>query len=434
MPPLIDIPIGILLVIVAFLVFLSAFFAGAETAMMALNRYRLRHLAERKHKGAMRAHALLKRPDRLIGLLLLGNTLADVLASSVATIIGLELYGEVGIAMAAGILTFVALIFGDVAPKTLGALHPEPIAFASAYILSPLLKLCFPLVWLVNAFSNGLLRCMGVRADDPKSTSLTSEELSIAVKEAGALIPWKHKQMLVGVLELERVTVDDIMVPRSEIVGLDLSEDITTLTERIENCRHTRLPVYRDSLANVLGVLHARQIPRLYRANNTIDVETLERLIAEPYYIPAGTPLHTQLTNFQRQKQRLGLVVDEYGEIEGLVTLEDILEEIVGEFTTDPQVFSRSIFEEHEGSYLMDGSANIRQVNRRLHWNLPSEGPRTLNGLILETLESIPEPGTSLRVGGYTIEIVQTTGHFVKTARLTPPPREDDLGESPDGC
>jgi Mg2+/Co2+ transporter CorB len=431
---LIDIPVGILLAILAVLILLSAFFAAAETAMMSLNRYRLRHLAGRKHRGAMRASALLKRPDRLIGLLLLGNTLSDVLASSVTTIIGLELHGELGIAIAAGILTFVTLIFGDVAPKTLGALHPEPIAFASAYILSPLLKICFPLVWVVNAFSNGLLRCMGVRADDAKSASLTSEELSIAVKEAGALIPWKHKQMLVGVLELEKVTVDDIMVPRSEIAGLDLSEDITTLTERVENCRHTRLPVYRDSLANVLGILHARQIPRLCRTHNEIDLDTLERIIAAPYYIPAGTPLHTQLANFQRQKQRLGLVVDEYGEIEGLVTLEDILEEIVGEFTTDAQVFSRSIFEEQEGSYLMDGSASIRQVNRRLHWSLPTEGPKTLNGLILETLESIPEPGTSLRVEGYTIEILQTTGNFVKTARLTPPPREDALDESPDGC
>ena len=416
-----DIPLGVLLTILVGLIALSAFFSGSETAMMALNRYRLRHLAEHKHKGAQRASALLGRPDRLIGLILIGNNFVNVLASSIATVIGLQLYGETGIAVAAGLLTLIFLIFCEVAPKTVGALHPEKVAFPSTWILGPLLKLMYPLVWTVNVLAHGVLRLFGIRARDTQGMALSREELRTVVQEAGALIPRKHQAMLFGILDLEKATVEDIMVPRNEIVGLDLDEDLDSLSERLSHWRHTRLPVYRGTLEHMLGILHVRRIPHLYGPEGKLAPELLEKVLTQPYFIPMGTPLHTQLANFQREKLRLGLVVDEYGDIHGLVTLEDILEEIVGEFTTVPQDFSRDIHPGPNGSYLVDGGAAIREINRAMRWRLPKRGAKTLNGLILELLESIPDPGTSLQINGYTIEIVQTTGQSVKTARITPP-------------
>jgi Mg2+/Co2+ transporter CorB len=410
-----------LLAVLAVLIALSAFFSGSETAMMALNRYRLRHLAEQKHKGAQRASALLERPDRLIGVILIGNNFVNILASSIATVIGLELFGEAGIAVAAGLLTLILLIFAEVAPKTVGALYPEKVAFPSTWILGPLLMLMYPLVWTVNVLANGVLRMFGIRPSDTREMALSREELRTVVQEAGALIPRKHQTMLFGILDLEKATVEDIMEPRNEIVGLDLEDDLDSVSERLSHCRHTRLPVYRGGLEHMLGILHVRQIPRLYGPEGKLVPELLEKALAEPYYIPMGTPLHTQLTNFQREKLRMGLVVDEYGDIQGLVTLEDILEEIVGEFTTAPQDFSRDIHPEPNGSYLVDGGAAIREINRAMHWRLPKRGAKTLNGLILELLESIPDPGTSLQINGYTIEIVQTTGQSVKTARIRPP-------------
>lgn len=417
---MIDIPLSVLFAGLVVLIVLSAFFSGSETAMMALNRYRLRHLANQKNKGAMRASTLLERPDRLIGLILLGNNFANILASSIATIIALELVGEAGIAIAAGLLTLVILIFGEVAPKTLAALHPERIAFPAACVLGPLLRLLYPLVWLVNALANGILWAFGIKLKDTGEMALSREELRTAVAEAGAMIPGRHQQMLLSILDLEKMNVEDIMVPRHEIDGLDLDDEIANIEEQLSSCRHTRLPAYHGSIDHIVGILHVRQIPRLYSRDAGVNRETLEKGLIEPYYVPVGTPLHTQLANFQRHKQRLGLIVNEYGDIQGLVTLEDILEEIVGKFTTDPQL-TRAVFVEEKGTYLIDGTANLREVNRNLHWQLPSKGAKTLNGLILEALESIPEAGTTIRINGYTIEIVQTTGHSVKTARITPP-------------
>ncbi|HZA29512.1 MAG TPA: HlyC/CorC family transporter [Gammaproteobacteria bacterium] len=423
---MIDISLSALFAGLLILIALSAFFSGSETAMMALNRYRLRHLANQKHKGAMRANVLLERPDRLIGVILLGANFVQILASSLATVIALRLFGEAGIAIAAASMTLVMLVFGEVTPKTLGALHPERIAFPSAYVLRPLLVLLYPLVWLINGLTNSILRSLGIRVEDAEGLPLSREELRTVVQEAEALIPGRHQQMLLSILDLEKMNVEDIMVPRNEIVGIDLADDLATIEDQINACRHTRLLVYRGSIDNVLGILHVRQIPHLYRGER-LSPKVLEEGLSEPYYVPLGTPLHSQLANFQRRQQRLGLVVDEYGDIEGLVTLEDILEEIVGKFTTDPQAFSRDIFVEEAGTYLIDGSANIREVNRQLHWQLPSKGAKTLNGLILEAFEGIPETGTSLRIEGYTIEIIQTTGHSVKTARVIPPPSPAEL-------
>ncbi len=405
------------------LIFLSAFFSASETAMMRLNRYRLRHLVQAGNRPARRAAQLLERPDRLIGIILLGNNFVNILASSIATIIALRYFGEAWIAAAAGILTFVILIFAELTPKTMAALHPERIAFPAAYLLKPLLVVCYPLVWTINAIANGLLRLVGVTPEDDSVQQLSSEELRTVVNEAGALIPKKHQKMLLNILDLEKVTIEDIMVPRNEIVGIDLNQPEDEIVHILTSCQYTRLPLYYDDIDNVTGILHIRNALPLI-AREAFDKQQLLEIAREPYFVPEGTPLNTQLLNFQRHKRRIGLVVDEYGDIEGLITLEDILEEIVGEFTTDIAETIRDVHPQEDGSFLVEGSANIRVLNRTMHWDLPTTGPKTLNGLITEYLESIPAPATSLRINGYTIEILQTTENAVKTARIIPPRHE----------
>ncbi|MGH8605648.1 MAG: HlyC/CorC family transporter, partial [Gammaproteobacteria bacterium] len=343
----------------------------------------------------------------------------NILASSIATLIALRVFGEAGIAIAAFVLTLVVLVFAEVAPKTLAALNPERIAFPAAAVLKVMLRVFYPVVWTVNALANGLLWLLRVQPDDTQM-ALSREELRVVVKEAGAMIPRRHQTMLLGILDLEKVSVEDIMVPRADIVGLDLEDDETALESQLAICRHTRLPVFRGGLDNTIGILHVRKIQRLYDADGKFTVSRIEPLLTEPYYVPIGTPLHTQLSNFQRHKQRLALVVDEYGNIQGLVTLEKILEEIVGEFTTDRQELTQVTHLQEDGSFLIEGGASIREINRQLKWKLPSRGAKTLNGLILETLETMPESGTSLQVDGYTLEVVQATEQAVKTVKVTP--------------
>jgi len=418
-----DISLTALSIALFCLLVVSACFSGSETAMMAANRYRLRHLAAKKNSGALKAIALLDRPDRLIGLLLVGNNAVNNAAVTVATIIGLQLMGDGGAATAAFVVTIVMLIFSEVLPKTIAALRPERIALPAAHVLSPLLALTYPiLVRPLNAATNRILRLLGIPVDSAGGMPLSREELRTVVKEAGAMIPRKHQQMLFAILDLEKGTVEDIMVPRNEIVGIDINAAPNEIIEQLTSCRHTRVPVYRDSVDQIVGILHLRRLPRLLADDRNITVEELVAVLDEPYYVPIGTHLHTQLLNFQHQRERVGLVVDEYGDLQGLVTLEDLLEEIVGEFNTDPQILSRDIYPQADGSYVVDGAATIREINRAVKWRLPTDGPKTLNGLILETLESIPEPGTGLKIGPYTIEIVQTTGQSVKTARLIAAP------------
>lgn len=414
-----DVPLAVLYSVLAVLLMLSAFFSSTETALMSVNRYRLRHQARAGHRGARLVERLLERPDRLIGLILLGNNLVNIFAAMLVTVIALRTGGESAIPVGGIILTLVILIFAEVTPKTLAALHPGPLAKAAAYVYYPLLKLIYPVVWFLNIITNGLLRLMGVSAEQASSHRLSQEELRTVVTEAGALIPGHHRRMLVSILDLEKVTVDDIMIPHNEIIGIDLNADWEDILTQLKNSQHTRLPLYWDGVDNITGIIHLRDIVNELSLG-TLGKDSLTRLARESYYVPEGTPLNKQLVNFQKAKKRIALVVDEYGDIQGLVTLEDILEEIVGEFTTDPMHLNKDVHPESNGSYVVNCSTNVRVLNRTMNWDLPTDGAKTLNGLILDYLETIPEPGTGLKLNGYPIEILQTGDNAVKTVRIHP--------------
>lgn len=420
-----EIPLGALFGSLTFLLLLSAFFSGSETALMTLNRYRLRHLADAGHPGARLAERLLNRPDRLIGLILLGNNFVNILASSLATIIAIRLGGEGAIPIAAGLLTLVVLIFSEVAPKTMAALYPERIAFPASWIYTPLLRLLMPLVWLVNLLANAVLRGLGIYPDDADGNALSREELRTVVNEAGAMIPKRHQKMLINILDLEKVTVEDIMIPRNELDGIDLDNPTDVILEQLEQTPYTRVLAFRGSIDNVAGFLHSRRAMQAL-LDDGLTREKLEQLIREPYYVPKGTPLNRQLLNFQAKRRRTALVVDEYGDVQGLVTMADLLEEIVGEFATDPADGIADVQPQADGSFLVDGSANLRELVRTMHWDLPTDGPKTLNGLIVEYLESLPETGTSLLIAGYPIEVVQIQENAVKTARIRPADRREE--------
>jgi Mg2+/Co2+ transporter CorB len=399
---------------------MSAFFSSSETGLMSLNRYRLKHLAGKNHGGAMRALELLKNPDKLITLILLGNNFINVLITQLATYIGYRLYGEAGIAIAAGLLTLILLLFAEVTPKTLAASSPEKIALPAAYVYKPLAKIFTPVVVVINWSAKLVLKLFLLSSKNQDHDALNSEELRIAVNETSGLIPDSHRDMLLSILDLEKVTVDDIMVPRSEIIGIDLEDDWHETLKLITNLSYTRIPIYSGNIDNLVGIAQMRKILPLI-LNDEFNPDSLVELTRDGYFIPEGTPLTTQLINFRKNKRRIGFVVDEYGDIQGLVTIEDILEEIVGEFTTDPSALHQDFFQDADGSFLIDGSAHIRDINRNLEIQLPIEGPRTLNGLILEHMEFIPEAGTSLKINDYPIEIMQVKNNMVKTARISEP-------------
>ncbi len=417
-------PIGVLFGTLVLLLIISGFFSGSETGLMALNRYRLRHLSRAGNRSARLAERLLQRPDRLIGIILLWNNFVNILASAIATVLAIRLYGEAGIAVATLLLTLTLLIFSEVTPKTLAAIHPERFAFPAAWVLAPLLKAFYPIVWVVNAIAAGLLRPLGVRTGGNSEDALSREELRSVVLESTTLIPSRHRKMLLGILDLQGVTVEDIMIPRNEVVGIDLDDDWEEIRAQLMECAYNKLPIYSESINEVVGVLHVRKVLKPLINNTDFSKEDLRKLAVDPYFIPESTPLHVQLRNFQHQRRRVALVVNEYGDLMGLVTLEDILEEIVGEFTTDPSDFYEDIQAQADGSYLIDGGATIRELNRSLQWELPTDGPRTINGLILELLEAIPEPGATLEVGGHRVEIVKATDNVVRIARMWPVPEE----------
>ena len=416
-----DISTGVLIGALVFLVFLSAFFSAAEIAMVSLNRHRLRHLAASGHRGARIAEKLLARPDRLIGVILLGSNSVNALFSALTTVTVIHLWGEEesAIAIATVIITLVILILTDLAPKTLAALHPERIAFPSAFVLRPMLWLIYPVVWVVNGMANGLLRLVGVRVQARSADQVSPEELRAIIMEAGVLIPESHQDMLLAILDLEKITVDDVMVPRGKIEGVNLDAEWDEIVNQITGSRYTRLPVYRGSLDNVTGMIHVRRVLNLMREGK-LDKESLEQVIIEPYFIPSGTTLTTQLLNFRQVKRRVGLVVDEYGDIQGLVTLDEILEEIVGDFTAHAMGRIEDVHPQSDGSYLIRGTVSLRDLNRQLDWKLPTDDSRTLNGLIVEYLEDIPEPGTSLMIHGYQVEILRTRGTAIEIARVRP--------------
>jgi len=412
-----EIPTSSLFLSLLLLLAVSGFFSGSETALMTINRYRLRHRADQGHRGARLAQALLERPDRLIGLILLGNNFVNILASSLATVIALRLGGDNAIALAAGLLTLAILIFSEVTPKTLAALHPERLAYPAAYVYTPLIRFFAPLVWSIGLLANGLLRLLGVEPAGGTSQALSREELRTVVNEAGAMIPERSRGMLLAILDLERATVEDIMIPRHEVEGIDLQEPIEDIIRTIRNASYTRLPLFDGGIDNVVGILHLRHLLSWVRERDDLSKAQLRDICQPPYFVPEGTRLYQQLVNFQRERERIALVVDEYGDFLGLITLTDLLEEIVGEFTTDPADSIPEIVRHDDGSLLIDCGIAVRDLNRVLHWNLPTQGPKTLNGLILDYMETIPEPGTSLKLHGHVLEIIQTGDNAVKTVK-----------------
>lgn len=414
--------------IIAFvsLIIASAYFSSSETGMMSLNRYRLNHLKRNKHPGAMRASKLLETPDKLIGIILIGNNFVNFLAASIATSIAINLVGDPAPIATAVVLTLIVLIFAEVTPKTIAALYPEKIAYPSSVLLGLLLKVLYPVVWSVNFFSNALVRLFGFNHSQEESQqALSQEELRTVVHESSERIPEQHQGMLLNILDLEKVTVNDILVPRNEVVGIDIEDDLDEILDQIGTSQHTRMPVYRDEIDNIIGMLHLRSVGRLLRIENLNKAAIIQET-NDPYFIPESTPLHTQLVNFQNRKLRMAVVVNEYGAVKGIVTLEDILEEIVGEFTTDMAASSKDIHTQDDGSFLIDGSTSVRDINRVLSWELDSSGAKTLNGLLTEILESIPDSSVGIKIENYYAEIVQVKDNVIRTVKMWRDEAEDD--------
>jgi len=416
-----DIPISALLIALAVLLFLAAFFSLSETSLMSLNRYRLRHLTRQGHRGAKLASSLLAKTDRLLGVILLGNNLVNAAAAALVTIIAVRLMGssEFAVTVATLAVTFLILVFAEVTPKVIAATYPERVAFPAVYLLRPLLKLLYPAVWFVNLFVRALLWMMRLRPYAVEQDKLSLPELRSLVLESGSFMPKKHQSILLNLFDLEQTTVDDVMTPRGQIEAIDIEAEQEMIWGQLTTSHHTMLPVYQGELNNIIGVIHARQV--LHQAQiGEVDAESLKKILREPYFIPMGTPLLTQLQNFQENQRKIGLIVDEYGELQGLLTLEDILEEIVGEFTTQAPSRSGEFRRQEDGSWLVDGGSALRDLNRKLGTNFPLDGPRTLNGLILEHFQDIPEAGTSLKIGGHPLEIVQTQDRVVRVVRVYP--------------
>jgi Mg2+/Co2+ transporter CorB len=415
-----NISTDMLFVVLGILIFISAYFSGSETGMMSINRYRLKHLEKQNHRGAKRVSKLLAKPDKLIGLILIGNNLVNIFATLITGIIAQRLYGDAGVFYSGLLLTLVILIFAEITPKTLAALYPEKVAFPSSLILTLLLKLLYPLVIAVNWITNGILAILGISSEQREQHSLSSEELRTVVNESGALLKSQDQDMLVGILDLENVTVEDIMIPRNELVGIDINNEWKRIQKQLTQSNHTRVLLYRDNIDDVVGYVHMRDALRLV-SKEQFTKATLLRAVREIYFIPEGTALNVQLLKFQHAKERIALVVDEYGDIQGLVTLEDILEEIVGDFTTTmTPTTSDEVNIQPDGSYLVDGSATVRDVNKEMTWSFPTDGPKTINGLILEYLEDIPEANLSVRISGYPLEIIEVKDNMIKTVRILP--------------
>ena len=415
-------PLHIMLIALVFLLILSGFFSLSETSMMAINRYRLRHLAKQGHRGARLTIKLLDHTDRLLGVILLGNNLLNTASATLVAIIVATLFAHDDFALIMGTIavTFAILVFSEITPKVIAAAYPERIALAASYVLTPLLIIFYPIVWFVNLFVSGLLILFRLK---PQKGSLeqkiSTEELKTLVLEGGHFIQHKHQSMLLNLFDLETITVDDVIVPRSQIEAIDLNADDEIIHTQLLTCHHTRLPLYRERLDNIVGIVHVRKVLNQMQGGK-ITAATLEKVMREPYFIPSGTSLFSQLQLFQENQKRVGLVVDEYGEWMGLVTLEDIVEEIIGEFTTQAPTLASTFSKQEDGSFIVEGSTLLRELNRKLGFQFPLDGPKTLNGLILEYFEDIPEAGTGLNIAGYPMEVIQTKNRVVKTVTIFP--------------
>ena len=418
------VPIGVLAILLVGLILLSGFFSGSETALMSLNRYRLRHQAKQGHRGAIRTARLLERPDRLISLILLGNNFVNILASAIATVIALRLMGEAGIAVATGALTLVILVFAEVTPKTLATRRTEKVAYFAAAVYQPLMRVVYPLVLATNWMSGQILKLFKITDQPEEIEALSSDELRTVLNETTGMIPPRHREMLVNILDLSSVSVNDIMVPRNEITGLDLDNSWEEVQQAISESRHSRMLVFKDNIDQVEGFIYLRKMLDSL-SSGEYTRETLEHLIREPYFIPEGTSLTVQLLNFQREKRRIGLVVDEYGDIQGLITIEDIVEEIVGEFDIDPQQNPDEVQAQEDGSFLVEGSAQIRTLNKALNWDLSADGPKTLNGIVLEHFENFPPQGAVFTFNGHPVTVLEIEENFVQRVRIDPPANED---------
>ncbi|PWT76311.1 MAG: magnesium and cobalt efflux protein CorC [Proteobacteria bacterium] len=414
-------PLHSLVAVFVVLLLVSAFFSISETSMMALNRYRLKHLAKTGSRAAKLASQLLSETDKLLGVVLLGNNVINAAVASLATVIAFRWFGqsELAVSIATGIAAFFLLVFAEITPKVIGASYPERIALPASYVLVPLLKAIYPVVWFVNLFVKSLLTLLRLQPPPTgQATALSLEELRTLVLEGGHFLPAKHQKILLNLFDLQSITVDDLMTPRSQIEVLDIDALPEELKRQISTSNHSRLPVYRGTLDNIIGILHVRKMLNL--GADDIRSETLLQIMRPPYFVPVGTPLLAQLQHFQEEEERLGLVVDEYGELMGLITLEDILEEIIGEFTTHSPLQAGGITRQDDGSVLAEGVTPLREINRKLGTHFPLDGPKTLNGLVLEHLEDIPETGTTVKIAGHPIEIVQTQDRAIRSARIYP--------------
>jgi len=400
------------------LIILSGFFSSSETSLMALNRYRLKHLINKNHRGAKRAARLLERPDRLLGIILIGNNLVNSFAVILTTLLAQRYFGDTGVFMMGILLTLVLLIFSEITPKTIAANYSEAIAFPASLILYPLLRIFYPVVWLVNSVSNALLHLMNLNPQKTSDDHLTHDELRTVVRESGKLISPRYRSMLLNILDLDGITVEDIMIPRGDIVGLDLGKDLDTLLAEVSQGGFTRLPVYNEDINNIVGILHVKQLLQFLKSGEMpADKSCITENMQPPYFVPESTPLNIQLINFQKDKHRIAIVVDEYGEVQGIVTLEGILEEIVGEFTTHVEDDIDEIKRQADGSVVIDCSVTIRDVNRTLHWELSTDGPKTLNGLITEKLGTIPDYAVCFEIGDYYFETTEIGDSRVKTVK-----------------
>jgi len=421
-----NIPIGWQLAILALLLLFSAFFSIAETSLMSLNRYRMKHLAKQGHRGARLASILLAKTDKLLGVILLGNTLCIAASSTLVAVISVNLFGEGKFVLMIGTLavTFAILVFSEISPKVIAAAHPEKLGFACSYLLYPMLWLFNPIVSFVNLFVKAFVRILGIKVNFEKTLhAITTEELRSIVSEAGHYIPKKNRTILLNLLDLEKITVDDVMTAHTQVEVINFDSPIDDILQRISTSHHTRLPVREGYSEEIIGIIHIRKVInqiRVHQQDDDLTKEALREIIEDPYFVPSGTPLYTQIQQFQEKQERVALVVDEYGEFKGLITLEDILEEVIGDFTTQSPSRIGSYRQETDGSWLVDGSSTLRDLNKKLNLHLPLDGPRTLNGLILEHFEDIPEPNTSFRVGEHTLEIMQTQDRIVKSVKIFP--------------